>query len=37
MVSLGIAFDPEKDQEYRPFLVVIAFDADILPCGDQPV
>ena len=25
MVSLGIAFDPEKDQEYRPFLVVIAF------------
>ena len=25
MVSLGTAFDPEKDQEYRPFLVVIAF------------
>lgn len=25
MVSLGLAFDLEKDQKYLPFLVVIAF------------
>ena len=25
MVSLGLAFDPEKDQRYLPFLIAMAF------------
>ncbi len=25
MVSLGLAFNPEEDQRYLPFLVVMAF------------